>query len=830
MKKLHKQQINDNYLLDPMGGITQSDESHKTKQYKSISISDMLSEQDDDSNVIDQQYKDDQIKNKIIEYLGQGDWKSIMRLIKDRKFTNLNVEIDNGNNLFHIVCEKGQTDIIKKILSLKKDHTITLNTNLLNGDGIPGIHLYYKYGGTDTSFFDYDEICYIDSSSKMLAIYLINKIDLLEILIKKTLKRGCINNTEIPEDNYIYSKLIKKIIYYSKSDNDTSIRYLNILKSIWLELKSRNLVFVAIQMNSIDVIKMLMDDGFNFMIYSNDHITPLSMSIDNGHIEIAIMILEYTKQKFGNHDVYKLIHASERYFNCRPIFKAIVHNEWAIIKIMIQYMSPYLEKYYQTQRAHIYFTNEIDDGHNTYLHRVLTSKQIINVPIPIIQFFIEHTDLNQENYTGVTSAHILVGKGLWRLYKDLLTEKKINLLKVDNMGNNCYFYIAEKDKTEFMEFSQKIKIPIDIKDSYDIQKMFNTDLIRSMINTSDQTYLINASHNHGNTNNYRIDSIQYGLFNNDVMHYMLYLRYLENKYKSIYVPVRNFSEKNKEREMFFFDLLAYNTSANQQIINKHVKIDMNIMYSYMPHMIYWINEDQNYINHDLIKILKSHDQSVNVMTQRYVMLMITIIWNNTTLHANSLIYDRLNKEAWRFEPYGVTNITTINTFSIDDDLHTLLEEVYGKITYHDPGDYLHGLNFQMVDGEDHIGNRNLGDPDGYCLAWNIWFIEVVISHPDKNVRDIMKNFFNPHSISQILSEEEGLYTKINSENHYLDFIRRYAHKLDNEKNNILLNLGVKKYYIYNTVMKDDVMDKIIQMIKINPDLNTDDIDVSDQFQ
>ena len=99
-------------------------------------------------------------------------------------------------------------------------------------------------------------------------------------------------------------------------------------------------------MNSIDVIKMLMDDGFNFMIYSNDHITPLSMSIDNGHIEIAIMILEYTKQKFGNHDVYKLIHASERYFNCRPIFKAIVHNEWAIIKIMIQYMSPYLEKHY----------------------------------------------------------------------------------------------------------------------------------------------------------------------------------------------------------------------------------------------------------------------------------------------------------------------------------------------------------------------------------------------------------------------------------------------------------------------------------------------------
>lgn len=780
----------------------------------------MLSEQN-----IEQQHKDDEIKNKIIGFLDQGDWKSIMRLIKDREFTNLNVEIDNGNNLFHLACVKGQTDVIKEMLMLQREHKITLNTNLLSGDGLPGIHLYYKYGGTDTEFFDSDEICYIDSSSRMLAIYLINRIDLLETLIDKTIKRGCIDNTELPDDSYLYYELVKKIIDYSKTDTEKSSRYLEILKSIWLELRSKGLVFVAIHMNSLDVIKMMMNLGFDFMTYSSGRITPLAKAIDSGHIEIAIMILEYTKRKFGNYAVYKLIHASEKEFNFRPIFIALVNNELMIIKNMIQYMIPYLEEYYKTHRTHMQFTDELDNSHNTYLHRILTSKYLPEISTQVIRFFIEHTDLNQENYAGETSAHLLFGKGLWLFFKDILTGREIDLMKVDDMGNNCYSYIPEKDKDEFLKFTQQIKIPIHIKDSQDVQKMFSTDTIKSMILMSDQS---STPQSHENANIDRIRSKNYGLFNANMIHYMLYLRFLENKYKSMFVPVRNYSEKNKERDMFFFDLTAYDISAKQKLINKHVKIYMNNLYSYLPHNIYWIDEDQNYIDRDLINILKQHDKDVDVTTQRYVMLKLTIVVTESLLHANALIYDRLNKEAWRFEPYGITNIT--NTSSMDTELHRILEEVYGKIKYHDPDDYLHGLNFQMVDGEEYVINQNLGDPGGYCLAWSMWFIDVVLAHPDKNVRDIMRNFFDRYSISQILSEEEGLDTKIKSDNYYLDFIRRYAHKLDNEKNKILLGLGVKKYYLYNSVMRDDVMNKIIQMFEVNPDFNTDGVDVSEQIQ
>ena len=758
---------------------------------------------------------DDAIKNKIILFLDRGDWKSIMSLIKDRKFTNLNVEIDNGNNLFHLACVKGLTDIIKEILILKKERKVTLNTHIVSSDGIPGIHLYYKYGGTDSEFFTSGEICYIDNNNnKVLIFYLINRIDLLEILVNKIIKQRCIDNIVFYDVNNLYRLLIKKITDVSKIDIELSSRYLEILKSIWLELKSTDLVFVAINLNSLDVIKMMINIGFDVMTYSSDMVTPLALAINNRHIEIANMILEYTKQKFGNTIVYKLIHASEREFNLRPIFIALANNDMMIIENMIKYMIPHLDEYYKNHHFHMQFIYENDVGRNTYLHKILASKHLSKIPIQIIRFFIKHTNLNQENYAGTTPAHMLFDKALWIQFKDDLIGRDIDLLKVDNIGNNCNSYVLEKNKDEFLHFTQQIKIPTSLKD--DTKKMFNDDTFKSMIYIYDQssTQYINKNTTDLNVqlSTHRVHKT-HGLFNATLINYMLYLRYLETKYKYMFVPVRSFSKKNKKRDLFFYDLMAYSTSNKQKLLHNNVKFFIKRMYSYVPHSICWIDENQYYIDRDLINILKQHNQNVDVSRQRYIMLKFTIVVTESLLHANVLIYDRLNKEAWRFEPYGITNIT--NTVSLDGVLHKLIEEVYGKIKYHDPNDYLSGLNFQMVDGEDYEINKNAGDPAGYCLAWCMWFIDVVLAYPDKNVRDIMKNFFDRDSINRILSDEEGNNTQIKTDNHYLDFIRRYAHKLDNEKNNILIGLGIYKYHLYNSMMSKNMIKKITNIFKIN---------------
>jgi hypothetical protein len=182
-----------------------------------------------------------------------------------------------------------------------------------------------------------------------------------------------------------------------------------------------------------------------------------------------------------------------------------------------------------------------------------------------------------------------------------------------------------------------------------------------------------------------------------------------------------------------------------------------------------------------------------------------------------LIYDRKNKEAWRFESYGITDMqgtTDINDVAnMDKILKNMLENIYGKIIYYDPDKYLHGLNFQLVDGEDYV--QNIGDPIGYCLAWSIGFMDIVLTHPEYNVEYIMKNFFSKKQISDIITEEEGFDKKVHTNNYYLDFIRRYGHKLDREKNKILKSIGVKQYDMYKYRFNKIDNKKIMNMFTEN---------------
>jgi hypothetical protein len=766
-----------------------------------------------------------EIKNKIIKYIDSNQWTDILNLIKDKKFVNLNMNIDNGNNIFHIACVKGLTDFIKKIIKYKNEKKIILNTNKLNSDGLPGIHLYYKYGGADTSFFDSDDICFIDNNTKTLAPYLINRIDLLEIYVNMAIKKGCIENIELSAylDNDVFLLLVRKIVSINNKDNkEIYHRYLNIVRILWLELHSQYLIFEAIYYHATDIIKIIMNEGFDFMIYSDYQTTPLMKAIDDETDEIALMILEYTKKKFGDYAVFKMIHASEKNFLFRPIIVAMNKKNFSIIFHMIEYMSNYMKNYKSQHNKTYLFKKELDDNHNTYLHRLLIGYNTIisNVPIQIIQFFIDHTDLNQENYQGYTCAHLLFEFNLWIMFKDQLKNKQIDLKKYNEKGINCYSFVKKEDTNIFLEFVKTIKHPIDDLEDININantvttNKFNIDAVKSMLNqTINQDTNNMISHKTKN----------FGLFNANMIHYMLYLKYLLNKYKQLFVPVRDFSEKKKIRDLFFFDLLAYELSDKHKMIIKNVNLYMHYFYSYLPHNIYWIDEDQKYISPELVDILKTHNKTVDINDQRFVMLKITIVVSENLLHANSLIYDRLNKEAWRFEPYGITNISNDqkNSASMDNNLESILTSIYGKIKYYDPDSYLRGLNFQLVDGENYDDSKNLGDPGGYCLAWSLWFIDVVLAHSDKTVKYIMQNFFDRKNINQILSEEEGDKEYIISDNYYLDFIRRYAHKLDNEKNKILISIGIKKYNFYKILMGDKDLKSIITLFEINPDYTVD---------
>lgn len=714
---------------------------------------------------------DEEYKQNILLLIVNNEWMNIYNYILKIQniHTLINNPIINGNNIFHIACIKGQ--LINELLHIKKK--VGLNINLVNSEGKAGAYLYYKYGGTDTIFLDNKEICYKSDNSALIPL-LIDNITLLELLINRMIDANCI---DIIDSNNIYNIIMEKINHYKICDNIKSDKYLLILNNIYQKLHPPDLVFLAITNNNIDVINMLINNNFNFNVYSHENISTISLCVIMGYVEILIIILEYTKHKYGDYEVFRIVNDSDINYDMRPIFLSI--NNIQILQILINYISPYLEHYNLTNNTQ-YMFDSIDSEQNTYLHYILL-KYHKRTPPHIISFFIKHTNLNKENYAGNTPAHLLFSKNIWEEYIHDLYDAEIDLLKPDSMGYNCYYY--GKNNNVFTDFIKKIKI-VDTKE----HTIFNVLNIKQFLKTS-----------HSKNTQF--------IFHSTLPYNMLYLKYIENKHPMLYVPTQCYNKINVKNDIFMFNNTSYIISKKNTVMIKNLNQYLTTFYSYMPYQIYWIDDDNYYIHPNLINILKHHDYNIKITKQRYVILKITIIINVNISHANMLIYDRLTKEAWHFEPYGISKIT--NIISLGDFLKKLIQQIYGSVIYYSPTDFLHGLNFQMVGGEDYYINKNISDPGGFCAAWSIWFVDIVLTYQHINIKTIMKQFFNRESINIILSDEEG--EQIKSKNYYLDFIRKYAHKLNNEKNIILLNNGIKKYNLYNNTLFEDEI-KIIKKI------------------
>jgi hypothetical protein len=113
-----------------------------------------------------------------------------------------------------------------------------------------------------------------------------------------------------------------------------------------------------------------------------------------------------------------------------------------------------------------------------------------------------------------------------------------------------------------------------------------------------------------------------------------------------------------------------------------------------------------------------------------------------------------------------------------------------------PTFFLNDNKFQTASNGDN--EKTLGDPQGYCLAWCFWFLELKLKNPDVDEKILTNN-----ALENILV----LYDK-NHNNPLLSYIREYAHKLDSEKNKILKDIGFSDHELYELKYTDNKLEKI----------------------
>jgi hypothetical protein len=293
-----------------------------------------------------------------------------------------------------------------------------------------------------------------------------------------------------------------------------------------------------------------------------------------------------------------------------------------------------------------------------------------------------------------------------------------------------------------------------------------------------------------------------GLFNSDILHNMLYLLYILEKYDNITIPYKKCITENYKKELYDLNMEDINYNVYHKIIFDLVKFGKTYLYPMMPSLILWFNRDLHYIDDELFKNIENIIKNNTNKKTRYIFIKITLIISDKFTHANCILIDLLDNSIRRFEPYGISDVN--DEYYLDKLLKDKLSEVLhkfnttNKVKYLRPGDYLEGAKFQAVSNDNINIYKKNGDPFGYCLAWCFWYVELKLTNPDISESELIKR----------ASDNIYKFYK-NTENPYLYFIRDYGRKLNNEKDKIMRKIKINKNDLYDMEYKISNLQKIL---------------------
>jgi len=239
---------------------------------------------------------------------------------------------------------------------------------------------------------------------------------------------------------------------------------------------------------------------------------------------------------------------------------------------------------------------------------------------------------------------------------------------------------------------------------------------------------------------------------------------LKNKYVNLYLPnIDDVSLKN------------LNASDNITITWPDSIFDFSPIF---PWIICYESEDKYWIHKNLNNLINSTRRE---KTHDFGFVYLSLTVNNIGLHANILIYDFNRMTIERFDPYG-------DTVYFDKKLDEILEEELTWNTgfkYLKPSDYMPVSGFQTISDELNPLNQKSGDFGGFCLAWCTWYLEHRIKNSKIDQKDLVKKLIKKMSSMDIS---------------FMEYIRNYANKLNEERVLNLIKAGIDEKKISNTII------------------------------
>ena len=728
------------------------------------------------SNEINFNFKFDN-ESYFLEYVIES---KNLNLIKEVLKKNISIDIidSNGNTILYNLIKfdnKNSLDIIKLLLKKNKTEE-TYGVNLLDKQDIYG----------RTCFF----YC-----------ILFNNVSALDLLINYS--------TDGKKDNQLIS-LIQDIkdnngdnilSYCFKTDR---IKFISKLLSIDDQFKSvindngENLLHLAILSFSVDIIEYILkiestkklEIDFNQKTF-DDGFTPLQLLISK--------LDRFSEDKIFN--VVKKISEKSDLFQTDNLGNNIIHE--SIKEMNFDYINYFTNKILskindETITVDGNFFNFTNIYGYTPLHLLIESLRIensssdkVNIAIKLL---IENTDLNIQNIYGDSIIHQLLKKNLFIQFVDYLVKKEINIF-IENKKGTTPFELIKNYKSEsnitimdtvYKSYYNTLKNLSKNKLEDNFKKLEKWEIECSNNKLPFETCIKNIKEIIFSKNNRRSipkeKIVKYDFDSGIAINDCFFTGYQIDTLFGLLLLKEKFNVKI---------ILGYPLTVNEELENTYSELGVNYMHEFNFNniMIYWVYQK--------IVFPRNFDEKLKEYSNNKDIVIIPIgIELSNGAHSNILFCDFKNNIIERFEPNGSNPPLNFNYNSnlLDKILYNKFQKISPNIKYLKPSDFLPNIGFSIIENIDSPC-RNIGDPNGFCTVWCIWYCYQKLS--DKENLNLDSKQLAKYFIKVLKLQNKNFKTVIRNFSKNISSLRDRFLK----KYNIDINDWISANYYEDTLIK-----------------------------
>jgi len=656
----------------------------------------------------------------LFDKIKEQKYDDIIKIVKNEENIQLNVQDNFGNYLIEYILDTSNYELIKTILS--KEISLDIIDN--NGTTI----LYNQIKLNKINIFK----LLIEKSSNQIGIQMLDKKDL----------RG--------RTPFHYCVIFNNIDAFDIIMENNGDPYIS-------NNKGENIFFYCLKYERNNMLINLFNKFSNFNMKNKDGESLLQSSINYSNYKIIDYLLTKTKININNQTKEGIT----------ALHQFTANNQKDYIKQLIELgadltISDYLGNnllhyciatmdnnhkllnyYINLDKINTNFTNL--DG-NTPLHMYLLDYGK-NVNKDILKTMIKQTNLNIQNHQGNTCLHLLTKYSLIELVEQELIFKELNIFIQNYKGHTIYNKIDNKDKLlditsqSFFNMLSKKNLIIDweIKCSYikdknlDSYKSVNkSDNLEKIKNTEDCLNKIKSVIIKENRSVPKMRELNFDLESGLVLKDCFFSGFpIDTLFGILWL---------KKSHPNISLVLDYPLSVNDNIINFYSKMGINFNYKldFINSMILWSYQKMflpEYFDAVIRKEINNNSKAIIIPIG---------IETSQGAHTNIIFWNRTKNIIERFEPNGKNPPMTYdyNPRLLDSLLENKFKNIDKDAKYITPMDYLPTIGFSMIENLEDHRCKKIGDPNGFCTAWCIWYCYQKLLNLDTDSEDLVKQLIN----------------------------------------------------------------------------------------